>query len=58
MRTCCCTGYMTNPGGRCCMDLNAVQVPPVNTTYGSHTLTPKTLTEDDIRRIIREELKR
>lgn len=20
-RVCCCTGYLTNPGGRCCMDL-------------------------------------
>lgn len=20
-RSCCCTGYLTNPGGRCCMDM-------------------------------------
>lgn len=20
-RSCCCVGYLTNPGGRCCMDL-------------------------------------
>lgn len=20
-RSCCCTGYLTNPGGACCMDL-------------------------------------
>lgn len=21
-RTCCCVGYLTNPGGRCCMDFH------------------------------------
>lgn len=21
VRTCCCVGYLTNPGGRCCMDM-------------------------------------
>lgn len=35
-RTCCCTGYMTNPGGRCCMDMNqwddlVLRIQPVKT---------------------------
>lgn len=25
VRTCCCTGYLTNPGGRCCMDFQQGQ---------------------------------
>jgi hypothetical protein len=24
-RTCCCTGYLTNPGGRCCQDVQQPQ---------------------------------
>mgnify|MGYP006351812577 CR=1 FL=1 len=32
MRSCCCTGYLTNPGGVCCVDLPAPAMPWVTTT--------------------------
>lgn len=36
MRMCCCVGYMTNPGGRCCMDLvqndRRVEIPTITMT--------------------------
>lgn len=40
MRVCNCVGYLTNPGGRCCMDLNQPSYPfthtptPMRTLYG------------------------
>lgn len=57
MRTCNCTGYLTNPGGVCCMDL-----PRGGTVTTSHvTITPPLslpLTEERLRQIIREEIAR
>ena len=53
MRTCNCVGYMTNPGGVCCMDLPTA---PVITTRG--TAAPIPLDEERIRQIIREEIER
>lgn len=61
MRTCCCTGYLTNPGGVCCMDLparQAVTAPNTGTFIVRPVPKPEPLTEEDIRRIIREELAR
>ena len=51
-RVCHCVGYQTNPGGVCCKDLPH---PVTITTSGT---TQCSLTEKDIRRIIREELRR
>jgi hypothetical protein len=53
MRSCCCTGYLTNPGGVCCMDLT--RTPTVTTTA---TTSLPTFTEERWRQIIREEIER
>ena len=58
MRTCACTGYLTNPEGKCCMDVGRSSfVPYPNTYVGGAPFPPSrpALTEDDVRRIIREE---
>lgn len=52
-RTCCCTGYLTNPGGVCCMDLP--RAPVVTTTGTSYPIPPD---EERLREIIREEIER
>lgn len=79
MRVCNCTGYLTNPGGRCCMDGPAGGTPPYPSYPGypnpwgpPPTTDPSAnppcpppmqnpipvLTEEQIRRILREELDR
>lgn len=50
MRGCACTGYMTNPGGVCCQDLPYVP--------GMVMPAAPPLTEEQVRRIVREELDR
>lgn len=50
MRSCNCTGHLTNPSGVCCLDLP--RSPAITTS--STTVLP--LTEERIRQIIREEL--
>lgn len=45
-RTCCCAGYLTNPGGKCCMDLphaptvitDRIVIPPAQPTQEAKPL--------------------
>lgn len=39
MRTCCCVGYLTNPGGRCCMDMPMMSPMPQGTVWTSDKIT-------------------
>ena len=52
-RVCHCVGHLTNPEGKCCKDLS--ETPTIKGTY-AFTSTP--LTEEDLRRIVREEIER
>lgn len=58
MRSCNCVGYLTNPGGVCCMDLPRSPVVTSPTTLPVGRTWREPLTEEQVRQIIREELAR
>lgn len=58
MRTCNCVGYLTNPGGKCCMDLPRTPTVTSPNTLPVGKTWREPLTEEQVRQIIREEIKR